>query len=99
MFLLQIFIKPVMIATPFRANLGRDGWTEALRYHSTRLALAARRLVDLPRDIYTASSLSALATQSLQNSPFTVISKPIQNNSTGATYFLNAPPTIKMFYP
>jgi len=101
-FLLQIFIKPVMIATSFFiplalfisaiwAFIGSFMWdanteptwgeTVGLRlFAAIPLVLAlltARRLVDLPRDIHTASSLLTLATRLLQNNPFLLGLSPL----------------------
>lgn len=101
-FLLQIFIKPVMIATSFFipatlfisaiwAFIGSFMWdadteptwgeTVGLRLFAIiPLVLAlftARRLVDLPRDIHTASSLLTLATRLLQNNPFLLGLSPL----------------------
>ena len=101
-FLLQIFIKPVMIATSFFipaalfisaiwAFIGSFMWdadteptwgeTVGLRLFAivplVLALLTARRLVDLPRDIHTASSLLTLTTQLLQNNPFLLGLSPL----------------------
>ncbi|KAF9642536.1 hypothetical protein BDM02DRAFT_2063047 [Thelephora ganbajun] len=101
-FLLQIFIKPVMIATSFFipvalfisalwAFIGSfmwDGDTEPTWGETVGLRLfaivplvlallTARRLVDLPRDIHTTSSMLTLTTRLLQNNPFLLGLSPL----------------------
>ncbi|KAI0080525.1 hypothetical protein K474DRAFT_1657661 [Panus rudis PR-1116 ss-1] len=100
-FLLRIFVKPVMIATSvfipatllisalwaFIGSFMWDGDTEptwgetwGLRLFSliplALCLLTARRLVDLPREIHTASSLLTLTTRLLMLNPFLLALSP-----------------------
>lgn len=101
-FLLRIFVKPVMVATSVFipatllvsacwAFIGSFMWeagveptwgeTVGLRLFAlVPLALSlltGRKLLDLPRDIHTASSLLSLTTQLLQNNPFLLAVSPV----------------------
>jgi len=101
-FLLRIFVKPVMIATSvfipatlfisavwsfigsFMWEAGVEptwGETVGLRLFSliplVLSLLTARKLLDLPRDIHTASSLLTLTTELLQNNPFLLALSPV----------------------